>query len=172
MKFVAALTMLGCASAWGADVHPMDVKLGQWETTTIMKMAGLPNIPPDILKQMPPEQRAKLEAMIAARSGKPITTTSCLTKDKLEQAWNTGQEGMKACTTKVITATSSKQEVRVECNRNGMKANGTINVEALDSEHVRGAMQMTAADSSNSSQAMNMNYTFTSKWLGAACTEK
>lgn len=172
MKFAIALTMLGCAAAWGADLHPMDVKVGQWETTTTMKVAGIPNLPPEVLKQMPPEQRAKLEAMIAARSGKPNSSTSCMTKDKLQQAWNTGQEAMKSCTTNIITSTSSKQEIRVECNRNGAKTSGTIKVEALDSEHIRGTVQMTAADASDAKPGMNLNYSFTSKWVGPACTDK
>lgn len=172
MKFVVALTMLGCAAAWGADIHPLDVKQGQWETTTSMKMTGMPNIPPEVLKQMPPEQRAKLEAMIAARAGKPTSTTTCMTKDKMQQAWNTGQEGLKSCTTNVITSTSSKQEIHVECNRNGMKTSGTIKVEAVDSEHIRGTVQMMAADPSNSRPGMNMDYSFTSKWVGAACADK
>ena len=166
------LLMLACACTWGAAIHPLDVKQGQWETTTSMKMSGLPTIPPEVLNQMPPEQRAKLEAMIAARAGKPMSSTNCMTKDKLQQAWNTGQQGLKACTTNVITSTSSRQEIRLECNRNGMKTSGTIKVEAIDSEHIRGAVQMMAADPSHTSPGMNMDYSFTSKWIGPACTEK
>ena len=137
-----------------------------------MQATSLPSIPPDVLNQMPPEQRAKMEAMLAARAGKPTSSTSCMTKEKLQQAWNTGQKGLEACTTSVITSTSSKQEIHIECNRRGMKTSGTIKVEALDSEHIRGNVQMIAADPSNSGQGMNMNYTFTSKWIGEACTEK
>jgi hypothetical protein len=172
MKFAFALTMLGCAAAWGADLHPMDVKVGQWETTTTTKIAGLPNIPPDVLKQMPPEQRAKLEAMIAARSGKPASHTTCMTTDKLQEAWNTDQQGLKSCTTNIITSSASKQEIHVECNRNGTKMSGTIKVEAFDSEHIRGAVQMTAADPSNAKPGMNIDYSFTSKWIGPACSDK
>lgn len=173
MKFSIALIMLGSAAAWGADFHAMDVKPGQWETTTTMKMTGIPNLPPELLKQMPPEQRAKVEAMIAAHEGKPTSSTSCMTKDKLQQAWNTGQDALKACMTNVIKSTSSSQEIHVECARNGMKTSGTIKVEALDAEHIRGAVQMMTADASKSSQGpVNMNYSFTSKWVGPACTEK
>lgn len=172
MKFAIALTMLGCACAWGADIHPLDVKQGQWETTTTMKAMGLPTIPPEVLNQMPPEQRAKMEAMIAARAGKPMSSTSCMTKEKLQQAWNTGQQGLKACTTSVVTSTSSKQEIHMECDRNGMKTAGTIKVEAVDSEHIRGSVQMMAADPSNSRPGMNMDYSFTSKWIGPACADK
>jgi len=173
-RFLIGFAALACAAAWCADIHPLDVKQGQWETTSSMQMTGMPaaTIPPEVLNQMPPEQRAKVEAMLAARAGKPTSRTSCMTKEKLQQAWNTGQEALKTCTTTVLNSTSSKQEMRVECNRNGMKTSGTIKVEALDSEHIKGTVQMMMADPSKSGQGMNMNYTFMSKWIGEACTEK
>jgi hypothetical protein len=172
-RFLTGFAALACAAAWGADIHPLDVKQGQWETTSSMQMSGMPaaTIPPDILAKMPPEQRAKVEAMMAARAGKPTARTSCMTKEKMHEAWNTGQEALKTCTTTVLTSTGSKQEMRVECNRNGMKTSGTIKVEALDSEHIKGTVQMMSDDPSKSGPGMNMSYTFTSKWVGEACTE-
>ncbi len=60
----------------------------------------------------------------------------------------------------------------MECsNQNGTKTTGTVKVEAVDSEHIRGSFQMMAATDASGGHAMSMNYTFTSKWLGAACTE-
>ena len=173
-KLSIGLTILVSAAAWGADMHPLDVKTGQWETTTSMQMTGMPNmsIPPEVLNQMTPEQRAKMQAAMAAHSGKPAIRDSCMTKEKLHEAWNTGQEALKTCTNTVITSTSTKQEMRVECNRNGMKTAGTVKVEAVDSEHIRGSVQMTAADPSNTNQAMSFNFTFASKWVGPACTAK
>jgi hypothetical protein len=170
MKHLIGLTLLLSAGAWAADFTPMDVKPGQWETTTTGQMTGMPAIPPEALAQMTPEQRAKVESAMGARGAKPMVNTSCRTKEKLAQAWNTGQQFTKSCTTTVATSSSSKQEVHVECDRDGKKINGTLKVEALDSEHIRGSFQMTAAPENN--HAISMNYTFTSKWLGAACTEK
>jgi hypothetical protein len=171
VKFSMGFTLLVCASAWGADIHPLDVKPGQWETTTTGQMTGIPAIPPEVLNQMTPEQRAKVESAMGARGAKPMVSSSCKTKEKLEQAWNAGQDALKACTMAVTTSTSSKQEIHMDCNRNGMKSTGTVKVEAIDSEHIRGSIQMAAA-TGDDGHTMNMNYTFTSKWLGAACTEK
>lgn len=164
--------MLVCAGAWAADFHALDVKPGQWETSMSGQMTGIPQLPPEVLKNLPPEQRAKLEAVMGKQGAKPIVSSSCMTKEKMQQAWNTGQDSLKACTTTVITSTSSKQEIRVECNRDGSKSSGTVKVETVDSEHIRGSMQMTAVTGGAEGHAMNMNYTFTSKWIGAACTEK
>ena len=169
MKLLIGLTMLLSTSAFAADIHALDVKPGQWETTTTGQMTGVPAIPADVLAKMTPEQRAKFESAMGARGSKPMVSTSCRTKEKLAQAWTTGQQNLKSCTTTVASSSSSKQEVHVDCNQNGAKTSGTIKVEAVDSEHIRGSFQMTAT--SEGDHAMKMNYTFTSKWLGAACTE-
>jgi hypothetical protein len=160
------LTLLACASAWGADLHALDVKPGQWETTTTGGMSGI-SIPPDILNKMTPEQRAKMESAMSAHGAKPMVNTSCMTKEKLQQAWNTGQQSMKTCSMTLTTSSSSKQEIHMDCNQNGTKMTGSVKVEAVDSEHIHGSIQMTAAGD----HPMAMNYSFTSKWLGAACTE-
>ena len=163
--------MLVCVSAWAVDIHALDVKPGQWETTTTGQMTGIPPIPPEVLNQLTPEQRAKMQSAMGARGAKPIVSTSCKTKEKLQQAWNTGQDALKACTWAVTTSTSSKQEVHIDCSQNGAKTSGTVKVETIDSEHIRGSIQMTA-NTGDEGHTMNMNYSFTSKWLGAACTEK
>ncbi|HEX5229225.1 MAG TPA: DUF3617 family protein [Bryobacteraceae bacterium] len=166
-KFPIVL-MLACAGAWAADIHPLDVKPGKWETTVNAQGSGF-TIPPEALKQLPPEQRAKVQASIAAHMSKPTVNTDCMTKEKLQQAWNNGPEAIKECKSTVISSTSSKQDIHVECTTGRSKSSGNIKVESLDSEHVRGSIQMTAVTEDKST--MNLNYTFTSKWLGA-CTEK
>jgi hypothetical protein len=170
-RFLTGFAALACAAAWGADIHPLGVKPGQWETTTTGQMTGMPAIPPDVLNKLTPEQRAKMESAMGAHGAKPMVSTSCMSKEKLQQAWNTGQDALKACTTSIVTSNSTKQEIQMECNRNGSKSSGTVKVEAIDSEHIRGAIQMTAT-TGNDGHSMSMNYTFTSKWVGEACTEK
>ncbi len=91
-RFLTGLMALACAAAWGADIHALDVKPGQWETTTTGQMTGIPAIPPEVLNQLTPEQRAKMQSAMGARGAKPMVSTSCKTKEKLQQAWNTGQE--------------------------------------------------------------------------------
>jgi len=162
--------MLLCSTLSAADLYALDVKTGQWETTVTGQTTGMPAIPPEALAQLTPEQRAKVESAMGARGAKPLVSTHCTTNETLKQAWNTGQI-TKACTTTLTTSSATKQEVHMECNQNGTKTIGTVKVEAVDSEHIRGSFQMTAAASDSGGHAMSMNYTFTSKWLGAACTE-
>jgi len=164
--------MLFCSNVWAADFQPFHVKTGEWQTTTTGQMTGMPPIPEDVLNRLTPDQRAQMEAAMAARGAhgnKPTVSKGCLTKEQLDKGFNTGDEATKMCTRTLVSSFGGKQELRMECARDGMKSSGTIKVEAVDSENVRGSMSMTAT---NGDHTMNMNYTFASKWLGPACTEK
>ncbi len=70
---------------WGADkVQPLNVKLGLWEVTSTTNVSGMPPIPDDVLARMTPEQRARMEAAMKARSGEGPKTTvrkECITKE-------------------------------------------------------------------------------------------
>lgn len=171
-----AICMIGvgliAAAAWGADtLHPLDVKTGLWETTLTNQMNGAPAIPPDLLSRMTPEQRAKFEEAMKARAAQGAHTTthqSCLTKDKLNQPLNLTNRP-KECTYQVITSSSSKQEIQYECAIGGAKQTGTLRIEAIDSSDIKGSMRINMAAGDRTSSTMTE---FTSKWLGAACSEK
>jgi hypothetical protein len=167
LMFLFSSAMFSAVSA--ADFRPLDVKTGQWQTTMTPQSSGTPPIPDELAKRLTPEQLAKVQAAMQARNGKSTVTKSCLTKDQLDKPFNAGDDSAKACTHNLISSSGSKQEIRIECNREGIKANGTVKVEAVDSETVKGSIVMTA---SNNEHTMNMNNTFTSKWIGPACAEK
>ncbi len=158
----------------GSSITPLNVKVGLWETTVTMNMTGMPAIPDSVLAQIPPEQRAKMQQMIDERNGKPTTTKSCLTKEKLQNT-NPFQKAPQGCTYTVLSSSGSKMEVKMECVRNGMTATSHIVVTASDSENVKGTMHMNTTSSSGSSDSagagagMKMDGTFTSKWVGASC---
>lgn len=175
-KFSIGLTLLFssamCSAVWAADFRPLDVKTGQWESTVSGQTTGMPPIPDEVLNQLTPEQRAKMEAAMQARSAgasKNTVSKSCLTKDKLDKPFNLGDDKTQACSRTLVTSSGSKQEIHIDCNSQGMKSTGTVKVEAVDSEHVKGSMQMAMT---NGEHTMNMNYVFTAKWIGPACTEK
>lgn len=159
--------LLSCGVACAADnVHPLDVKLGLWESTTTMEHSGTPPIPAEVLARLTPEQRARIEERAKAGAG-PKTTTrkSCVKKEDLEKALAFGNDD-KTCHRTVLASSSSKLEFRLECGAGTMKSNGTVNIEAISSEHVKGTIQMTMGDGTRS---MKMNTAFESKWLGPVC---
>lgn len=55
-----------------------------------------------------------------------------------------------------------------ECTRDGTTMTGDVVVTAADSENVKGTVRMKTTPS-DGNHTMNMNSTFTSKWIGEAC---
>ncbi len=161
------LVLVLSVAVMAADkIQPLNVKLGLWETTHTTTRSGEMPIPPEMLAKLTPEQRAKMEERMKANSaGRTTTSTSksCLTKEKLEKAPFSDRE--KECSPTILTSTTSKAVVKFTCDMSGMKMSGTINVEALNPESVKGSAQTTASGN----HTMNVNATFTSKWLGPSC---
>ena len=173
MRFIhtAAVLVLGAAAASAAE--PLDVKIGLWETTATTQMAGLPNmagaqIPKEALEKMPPEQRARVEAMMKNRVGggmSPMTTKVCLTRESLANAaaFNRQQNN---CSTKVVSSSASRQQVHIECDQGGMKLAGDFTIERVDAERTKGQMVMKGAPQG---QPFESKMSFESKWLSADC---
>lgn len=128
-------------------------------------MPAMPQIPEEQLSKMTPQQRAQIEAMLKSRMGGPRTSTgkTCLTKDSFKQALAMGQN--ENCTKKVVTSSSSMQNVHMECTQGKMAMTGDLLIERVDSEHAKGSMVMKASGD----QPMNMKMSFTTKWLSADC---
>ena len=169
-KAILLVIVVSCAAIlWAANtVQPLDVKVGLWETTTVSQMTGMPPIPPDMLAKMTPEQKAKMEEMMKQRQAQgpqTHTTKKCVTKDDLGKGgWFDKEE--QDCTKTVMTSTSRKLDVKLECTKGGGKQTGTLNIEAVDSGNVKGTMQLAMTNGTNT---MNVNSSMTSKWLGSAC---
>ena len=161
---------LFCVTAWAADITPMNVKTGEWEATVTGESTGQLPIPQEMLDKLTPEQRAKMEAMMKGRGlGGPQTKVykSCLRKEDLDKPF--GNEGdQKSCKRTIVTSSSTRQEIQMECENGQGKGTGTFKVEALDSGNVKGSMQMTV---SNGGRAMNITTDFLAKWLGPVCSE-
>ncbi len=174
-KLLLAPIVLCSLTLWAADdITPLNVKEGLWEMTVTHTMTGMPatpNIPPDALAKMPPEQRARIEAMMKGGPGTDVRK-ECITKEKLAKHSAFGNN-RGDCTRTVVNSTGSRLEVKVHCvekqgEEKQTSIDGTLVLEALSSDNVKGTMQMQSA-SSNNGHAMNMNFTFSSKYLGPAC---
>jgi len=159
------------ALAGPGNVQPLNVKTGLWQTTMVTTTSGAPPMTPDMearLAQMPPEQRAKIEAMMKSRlGGTPQTNTykSCITKEDLNKY--PFSDPKQNCSYNVLTSTGSKMDVSGTCTENnGMKTNFTMRLQALDSENVTGTGQVAI---SGGGHTMNGNYTGTGKWLSPSC---
>lgn len=161
LLFIAALLARA-----GDKFEALNVKPGLWETTSTITRDGEMPIPAEFLSHMSPEQRANLEARMKANSAqntKTHTYKSCETKEKLQQA---PFSDAKECSMTIVRSTSRKAELKVSCQSEGVKSSGDVLVEVLNPEIVKGVGHLTILGSDHS---VNMNTTFTSKWLGSSC---
>jgi Protein of unknown function (DUF3617) len=165
--FVLASCVL-TLTLWAADnISPLNAKEGLWEVTVTHSMSGMPappNLPPDALAKLPPDQRARVEAMM---KGTPSTDVhkECVTKEKLaKNAAFSANRG--DCTRTVVSSTGKKLEAKFHCVDKDTTSDGTFQMEIIDSDNVKGTMHATT---STSSRTMNMDFTINSKYLGPAC---
>jgi len=162
-----ALTFTSFVGLWAQDkIQPMDVKPGLWQVTMTTTMAG--QVPADLLQKLTPEQRAKFEERMAARSGepnKPMTYKSCITQEQINKGYSFAED-RHSCTSTVVSSSRSKEDVRLECSENGMKLNGTVHLERIDSEDVKAQLESVGTDGE---RTIHSNATLAGKWLGSDC---
>ena len=173
-RYVLLLTSFSSIVFAGpGNVQPLNIKTGLWQTTMNVSVSGAPPITPDMeakLAQMPPEQRARIEAMMKSRlGGAPQTHTykSCITKEDLNKY--PFSDPRHNCTYNVLTSTGSKMDVSGSCTEaDGMKTDFKMRLDALDSENVKGTGQVAI---NGGGHTMNGTYSGTGKWLSSTCPE-
>jgi len=153
-----------------AKLQPLSIKPGLWETTTTYKRGGELPIPPGMLDKLSVEQRARLEQRMKADSTgqkKTEVSKSCLTKKDLEKSPDLGE--LKGdCTYALETSTSTAAKGRYRCASDAMNATGTIDIEVVNSEHVKGTSHGTM---SAGGRALQIDSSFTSRWVEANCAK-
>ncbi len=166
---LATALLLPLACLAGDDFKPLDVKAGLWETTITTQVSGAPPVPPEIMAQLQPDQRARMEAAAKAKQGgvpQTRVTKSCLTDEDLKKPFALNDDAHAACTRTVVSSSSTKEDVRFECTKGPVKSTGDIHVVALSPESTKGTSQVSSGDGT---RTMNLKVTFTGRWLGADC---
>ena len=179
MKKILLASVMMCPVAMWAQNIKLDVKPGLWEETVTSQMSGvsmptnMPQISPDQLAKMPPEARARVEAMMKGGPGAPQTTTTkaCITSEELSGPMFRNAD--KSCTYKMTGSSSSTQTIHLECARGNTKSTGDVTLNRVDSEHMKGDMVMkTTGDSSTNGSAgqnMSLKLSFSNRWLSSDC---
>jgi hypothetical protein len=167
----ACFTVTAAAQTLAGTKQPLHVKTGLWQVTQTSSIGG--GIPPEMearLAQMPPEQRARVEAMMQNRfGGAPQTTTfkSCVTeKDLNSEPWQNGTQ----CKWTVLHSDGTDMEARgTECNlgkEQGMSSEIHIKIHVVDSGNVNATFDGSATQNGHT---FTLSGTHTAKWLGATC---
>lgn len=142
-----------------ATAAPLDVKTGLWETTSTTHVSGMA-IPPEALANMPPEQRAKVAAMMDAQNDKTQTSKSCVTKADLDRPFQ-AQSGAEHCTRTVVRSSATEAEYKIQC-RGKQVREGIMHVQALSREQIKESFTMDTGHATVSHEG-------TSRWISADC---
>lgn len=148
--------------------QPLNIKAGLWESTRTIKRTGQLPIPAEMLNRLTPEQRARMEERMNANSAahsSGATEKHCITKEDLEKDRLKLAE-TNECTTTVLKSTATNVKAKFVCEQEGMQATGLLELVAADSEHVNGTYHSTA---NGEGHTMNVEGTWSSKWLGSSC---
>jgi hypothetical protein len=152
------------AKALAAQMTPLNMNTGLWQTTLTGKYMGLP-----------PEM-----AQMAAAMGPTMTYKVCVKAEELTRnEWAKELVGLKCSSVTVLSSTTKDVDVQGKgCNAgNGITADGRGTFELQGSNHLTGTMDVTfngnpfagTPFAGNSSSPVHMHADYTSNWIGATC---
>jgi hypothetical protein len=148
-------------SSLSAHTEPLDVKLSLWETTSTTDFSGMP-VPDEVIKNMPPDRRARFETAMKAHQAngpKSHTEKTCLTKEDLNRPFVKNDD--KNCKNTIVSATRTHAEYKFACA--GPEAHrGVMHIEVLSRESVKITVKMNTGNGSVTKET-------TSKWVAADC---
>jgi hypothetical protein len=146
----------------------LDVKPGLWEIETLGSSSGTPEIPPEALAKLPPEQRAMAQAMlmaIIAQASMPHMMQFCVTPEQVRQGLDLNRVGGHDCQRNVQSSSPIGFDMQVDCSgRNGMS--GVVHLRVLDRATVAGDVDVHAGVGARS---VMIKQDLHGHWLGAAC---
>jgi Protein of unknown function (DUF3617) len=165
---VCFATVLGLAAPCFAAGVSFDVKPGLWELQTSGSASGIPQIPPDALAKLPPDQRVIATAMlmaIVAQASMPHTLQFCVTPEQIRQGLDLNRMGGKDCQRTVQSSSPTGLDMQVDCTgRDAMS--GTVHLRVVDRATLAGDVDVHAGIGANS---MTIRQNLHGRWLGAAC---
>lgn len=146
-----------------AHAEPFNAKPGAWEMTTTTVTTGV-IVPPDMLAKLTPDQRAKVESDMKARSGKPSTRVNktCFTQQKLDQDAMIAMGSSGGCAQKVLTKSATKIKVERTCPT-PQAYTATQTIEAATPESMAVTSDVTIQGGGK------VLVDIKGKWLGASC---
>jgi hypothetical protein len=169
-RFLFGLTLLGIAAFGATDrIRPPNIKFGLWEMTGTMTRAAEMPVPAEDMSKLTPDERARLQDRMNARSAAKTSTRtyrSCLTKEKWDKDLARVGEDRKHCTETILTSTGSKISIDVQCVENATKSRTHLEYEAVSSEIMKGFVHTSVTDHDRTT---NIDSAYSAKWIGPVC---
>jgi hypothetical protein len=146
----------------------LDVKPGLWDIETSGATSGVPQIPPDMLEKLKPDQRVIAEAMllaVIAQASMPHSLQFCVTPEQVRQGLDLDRIGGKHCQRTVRSSSPTGLDMQVDCSGQDQMS-GNLHLRVVDRATLAGDVDFRAGLGANS---MTIRQTLHGKWLGAEC---
>jgi Protein of unknown function (DUF3617) len=168
---ISGVAFITCFSL-AAYAVPITLKLrpGLWEMTSQGENSGALPIPAEVLANLPPDRRAKMEAALAAsraRAAKPHVSRQCITAESLQRGIDLDEKRGNDCQEKVVSSSSSEMDVQIECKGPRLASSGNWHFTATGVERLTGTINMKVSDGAQNN--MTMRRVIEGKWLAADC---
>lgn len=164
-----AALLLTTLSAAGAGAERLDVKLGLWEMTSIMRFSGMPPLPKELTDKMTPQQRAEMAADLKAAAEEepePDVSSECITQEDLDKPFESGNSD--ECTQTIVRTTRTTQEIRMVCTGK-TRGSGVFRVTTPTPETMTGVLDLKAGDGPD---PFTIKGTVKGRWLGPDCGDE
>lgn len=162
LSFLAAAALAGAAHAQSSP----PIKPGLWQVQVENDGQKMPDMS-EHLKNMPPEQRKQVEAMMKQRgvdmSGGAGGMKVCHTKESLDQGRWQAEQGN--CKTDILSRSSTQWKWRSACTHPKAESVGEANFDNAESYTVVSTTTMAGPGGT----PKTVKSTIRSKWLGADC---
>jgi len=176
-RTVVAITGLAlCAAAPALAQTPLDMRTGLWEVTTKRSSTGMPElpkmptIPPEMLAQLPPAQRAQIENMMKTRKNVAPGVhvhRFCVTRASLDKTPDFGMAEREADCTRTRNERSARGwQVQEVCRSGGRKQTMNIRYDVVNRKTIKGAVDIAMRDGRDD---VTMKQEMHGRWLGPDC---
>ncbi len=166
---ICGVAVITCCSLAYAVPITLKLRPGLWEMTTEGQTSGSPPIPPEVLANMPPDRRAKMEAVIAARrarAGQPHVSRQCITAESLQKGLDLDERRGSDCQEKVVSSSSSEMNIQIQCKGPRLATVGNLHFTTSGSEQLTGTINMNVGDGE---QNMTVKRVIQGKWIATDC---
>ena len=164
---VAGLGLSASAACLAAGLS-LDVRPGLWEISTSGEVSGTPQIPPEMLAQMQPQQQVMAEALvlaIIAQASAPHRMQFCVTPRQVQQGLDLSRIGGGTCRQTIQSRSPSGFDMQMACGGED-QMRGAVRLRVLDRSTVIGNVEVREGVG-GSAAAITQN--LHGRWLGASC---
>jgi hypothetical protein len=156
------------AFSQAAEPVKPNIKPGLWDVSINPHFSGEMPIPEDQLAKLTPEQRARLEAMMKARTANneaPKVYKECMTPEKIARGFDMDRNDT-SCKRKVVSSSASELTLHDECDKPNQKTVSDVHFEIKGGTQMSGKINVVV---SSGAKNMTINNTMQGKWVSASC---